>query len=543
MAYPSADDFKSSDGKAKRDRAPIDEISLKPSAAIGASWQRSQKRQNRPEPDARDGVQGGLRRRVTVGVVWATAASWSYQALHVALFVMLGRLLGPEAYGTIAMALIITASCQVLIADGGWHESLVTRTSLEALHCDSLFWCLFASGSVIAIVVGLAAATIARVLSTPELAQLLPPLALTLPLAGLALVPNALLHRSLRFGALALASWLGLLAAGGIGVGMALADAGAWSLVGFHLAEATVTLIVSVSAARWRPRARFSLPHLRDIFWYSRNVFAENGLLLLDYLLPRFLVAVALGPVALGYFSIARKVTELLEEFMLGPLASVALPAFAAVRAMPARLAAGVALALRCATLIAFPAALGLAVVAPELVAITMGEAWAPSALILRLLALTLLAMPVARIVRALMQGVGKVGLQLRLTLLSTALLALLVGTLALTAGLPGVAAALALQPALMVPVYVVAARRACRVDMLAPLREALPALAAAGLMAAVLLVWRAVVEGGSDLFLLATTAPLGMAIYLATVAALDRPILREGWAAWRLLRERPAKV
>jgi PST family polysaccharide transporter len=319
---------------------------------------------------------------------------------------------------------------------------------------------------------------------------------------------------------------------------MALSGAGVWSLVGFHLTEAIVALLVIAYAARWRPRARFSWSHLRAIFRYSRHVFAEHALLLADYLLPRVVVAIALGPLALGHFSMARKVAELGEEFLLGPLASVALPTFVGLRATPARLAAGVALAIRITTLIAFPACLGLAIVAPEFVQVALGDAWAPSAPILQLLALALLAMPVVRVARALMQGVGRVGWQLVLAMLSTALLALLVAALTPAAGLLGVAAALALQPVLMLPLYVVLVGRVSGVELLTPLRQALPTLAAGGLMGVALLAWRVLAQGLPDLLLLAGAVPLGVVAYLASLAILDMPILREVWATWHAMRE-----
>lgn len=491
-------------------------------------------------PNSRgDGSQPGLRRRVAVGIAWAAVAIWGQHVLQLAVFVVLGRLLGPEAYGTLAMALIVTASCQVLIIDGGWHEALIARARLQDSHCDSVFWCVSSLGGGVAAVVALSAPAVAWGFDAPEVAQLLPALALTLPLAGLVLVPRALLHRELRFGALALASWLALFAAGGVGIGMALADAGAWSLVGFHLTEATVALFVIAYAARWRPRARFSLSHLQVIFRYSRNVFAENALLLIDYLLPRFVIAVTLSPLALGYFTIARKVAELLEEFVLGPLASVALPAFAGARATPGRLAAGVTLAIRIAAVIAFPAGLGLAVVAPELIQVAMGDAWAPSAPILQLLALALLAMPVVRIARALMQGLGRVGWQLVLAILSTTLLAMLLMVLVPAAGLVGIAVALTLQPAIMLPICVGLVSRVSGIDLLAPLRQVLPTLAAGGVMVAALLAWRALAQEFSDLLLLAGAVPLGAAVYLTSLAVFDLPILREAWATWRALRER----
>jgi O-antigen/teichoic acid export membrane protein len=486
-----------------------------------------------------DRPQPSLRRRIAVGVAWATVAIWGQHILQLTVFLVLGRLLGPEAYGIMAMALIVTASCQVLIIDGGWHEALIARARLRATHCDSVFWCVSGLGGGVAVLVALAAPAVARGLDAPEVGRLLPALAVTLPLAGLVLVPRALLHRELRFGAVALASWLALLAAGGVGIGMALAEAGAWSLVGFHLTEATVALVVIACAARWRPRPRFSLPHLQIIFRYSRNVFAENALLLFDYLLPRFVIAVTLGPVALGHFSIARKVAELLEEFVLGPLASVALPAFAAARAAPERLAAGVTFAIRIAAVIAVPAGLGLAIVAPELIEVALGDSWAPSAPILQLLALALVAMPVARLARALMQGIGRVGWQLILTSLSTILLALLLVVLAPAAGLIGTALALTAQSAIMLPICVVLVSKVSGIDLRTPLRQVLPTLAAGGFMVAALLTWRALAQGSSDLFLLAGAVPLGAAVYLASVAALDLPILREALATWRALRER----
>jgi O-antigen/teichoic acid export membrane protein len=296
--------------------------------------------------------------------------------------------------------------------------------------------------------------------------------------------------------------------------------------------------VVIAAAARWRPGGRLSLSHLQTIFRYSRNVFAENALLLVDYLLPRLAIAVTLGPLALGHFSIARKIAELLEEVALGPLASVALPAFAAARAAPARLAAGATLAIRMAAVIAVPAGLGLAMIAPELVEVALGAEWAPSAPILQVLALALLAMPVVRVGRALMHGIGRVGWQLILTILSTTLLAVLLIVLARAAGLIGIALALPLQVALMLPICVGVVGKVSGIDLLTPLRQVLPTLAAGGLMLAALLAWRAVAQGASDLVLLAGAVPLGSAVYVASIAVLDLPILREAWVSWRALRE-----
>jgi hypothetical protein len=56
--------------------------------------------------------------------------------------------------------------------------------------------------------------------------------------------------------------------------------------------------------------------------------------------------------------------------------------------------------------------------------------------------------------------------------------------------------------------------------------------------MGVALLAWRVLAQGLPDLLLLAGAVPLGVVTYLASLAILDMPILREVWATWRAMRE-----
>jgi O-antigen/teichoic acid export membrane protein len=82
-----------------------------------------------------------LRRRASLGVVWATAGAWGREAAGFAVFLILARLLGPEAYGLVAMASVVIAVAQLLVADV-IQEPLIQRQKLEPGHLDAAFWSL-----------------------------------------------------------------------------------------------------------------------------------------------------------------------------------------------------------------------------------------------------------------------------------------------------------------------------------------------------------------------------------------------------------------
>ncbi|MGK7866342.1 oligosaccharide flippase family protein [Falsiroseomonas sp. E2-1-a20] len=466
--------------------------------------------------------------RIARGTAWAAAASWGRQILQLVVFLVLARLLGPETYGLLATALIVTASSEVLITDGGWREALIACPVLDPRHLDSVFFALCALGLGLFAAITALAPLLASGFGTPEAAPLLGPLALALPLSALVLVPDALLQRELRFAPLAIASWLALVTGGAVGIGMAVTGHGVWSLVGYHLADAATRCIVVALAAGWRPSGRMSWPHLLEILRFARHVFGESLIQLVEYLLSRWVVAVGFGPAALGLFQMARKVVELVEELLLGALARVALPAFTGLRAVPGRLEPGATTALRLALAVALPCSLGLAVLAPDLVRLALGPAWVESGILLRLLALALLAAPPFYVTRALLQALGRVGWQLVAAALSAALLALLLVGLA-PFGLPGIALAPALQALLMAPISLVLVARVSGISLLRSLRATCPTLAAAGAMAAALLAWLEL--AGQTLpaaLVIALAPPLGAAVYLGALALLDRALLRE---------------
>jgi O-antigen/teichoic acid export membrane protein len=482
-----------------------------------------------------------LRRKAAAGAVWAFVETWGRQLLLLALFAVLARLLGPEAYGLVALATAVTTAADMLITNGGWSEALIQRRDLEPAHLDAVFWFGLAGSAALALAAVAAAGPLARLFDEPRLEDLVRWLSLTLPLYGAVIVPGALLRREFDFAPHTARALLAPTAAGAVAVPMALQGYGVSSLVAYHLTQAAVTAAVLWRAQRWRPSLRFSPEHFRELLPYVAGITGERVIGVADNLLPRLAIGYVLGPAPLGQYAAARRVADFLFTLATVPLSRVALPSFASLGEDPERLRRALRAGGELAGLFAFPCFLGVAVVAPDLMPAVFGPAWAPSAAVVQVLALVGLVTPFNQLSVVLLQGVGRVGWQAALMAASTALLALLLALLGGPFGLEGVAAALLVRAYVVFPVRLHVTRRVAGIDVAEAYRGVLPTLAAALVMAGVVLLWRhwLLPAGTGAWAALASSAAVGAVAYALALAVLARPVLRRAAGLARSLRRR----
>jgi O-antigen/teichoic acid export membrane protein len=343
-------------------------------------------------------------RRALAGVLWTTVEVWGERLLQFGFFVLLSRLLGPDAYGLIGIALQINFAGEVLFAQGPWADAIGRDPCPTPERWSSLFWLLLAAGATLALLAVAAAAPTAWVFGQPALVQVMPCLAPALPLTALGVLPSALLRRELRFAPFAARSALAGLVAGAVATA-ALAGAGVWSLVLLQLVQPAVAAIVLWHAVPWRPARHFRLAEMRPTLAFVAGGMAERLVLVADALLLRVVIGKALGPTTLGHYVLATKALELLTQLLMRPVARVALPSAVRLAADPLALRRLAELGLEMAALIAFPAGLALAACATDLVAAIFGPAWAPSGVGLQLMAVAVAVSPVAQLCTSLGYG------------------------------------------------------------------------------------------------------------------------------------------
>lgn len=385
------------------------------------------------EPPARD----TFKSRTLAGLRWSVAEQIGNQLFQFLTSIALARLLEPRDFGLVGMILVFTGFA-TSFADLGLGAALIQRERVRAEHLDSAFWVNAAAGLLIALIMVAASPLIAALYEEPRLQALTAFMALSFVFSGLSIVQRARLAKAMDFRRLAIVGWSGKLAVGGVGIALAFAGFGAWSLAINAVASSAVTTIVLWSFSDWRPSFSFDRSALRELLGFSSHYF---GFQAMNYWLrnaDNLLVGKYLGTLALGLYARAYYLL-LIPVHLGGTLGRVMFPALSSIKNEPARMGR---VYLRVCQMTAFataPLMFGMFAVAEPFVLVLFGPNWAPMVDVLRILSLVGFLQSIGTLVGNLYLPTGRSDLMFRVGAI-TGVLGVAAMALGLRHGVTGVA-------------------------------------------------------------------------------------------------------
>ena len=328
-----------------------------------------------------------LRQRAIHGAMWSAIEKWGAQLVSTVIFLLLARLLGAEAFGLVALANVFMYFMQIFL-DQGFAQAIIQKDELEPEHLDTAFWTSVLMGSLFLVTILASAGVVANVYNEPDLAPIIRWMSISFLLAGLSSVQSAILQRNMQFKVFAARSLVATAVCGVAGIGAALMGLGVWSLVIKEITFGSTGAIMLWSSSSWRPGFRFSPEHFRELFAFGINIIGFNFLDFFNRRSDDLLIGYFLGAVALGYYNVAYRLLLIMIKLLTNVTIQVALPTFSKLQKEPDRMRAAFYRVTRYTSLISFPAFLGMATLAPELIQTLFGNEWLPSVPVMRILAL-----------------------------------------------------------------------------------------------------------------------------------------------------------
>jgi O-antigen/teichoic acid export membrane protein len=364
--------------------------------------------------------------RAGKGAVFIGAAKWLDVVATMVTLLFTARLISPEAFGIYGMALLAVLIPETVLG-GALAESLIQRKDLRSGHLNGAFALHVVLFVLLIGGLFLLSPLVAAHFSEPQLAVIVPVIAGTILVSCIGAVPGAILQRELRFGAIAFGDAAGTIAAAALGIGLAFAGFGVWSLVFMEMGRRVAKQACFIVAAKWFPTFKFKFDDIRELLRFNLLTLATRLLLQFDQAIPSFFVGSILGAQALGYFNMAFRILQQISAVMMAPFASVALPVASAVQHDRQRMHVFLGAATRAAALLAFPVFVGASAVAPVALPLLLGQEWAPVGLAAQILILTAIRSPANVFNGEVLRGIGKPGLQVATVLSGTALALVLV--------------------------------------------------------------------------------------------------------------------
>ena len=348
-----------------------------------------------------------LSERALFGFNWALLTSGGQAMLSLGIVMVLSRLLTPEHFGQLAIAIVFLTLCDTAVRRGV-GPALVQRLHLTGHHLSAGFALSFGAGILLAALLFGIAPQLASLIGQPDIAPFLRVLSLAVVATGASVASEHALRRELRFRALMVAAVTSQTLAGAISIVLALLGKGVWALVMGALVRQLVFSLIAILYApppRNLPvQASAAADLVRTGVGFSMiallNVLSFSGI--------NLAIAATLGASQLGLYTRARSLANAPTR-IAPPLRDVLMPAMAQRQNKTSRLRRVHANLGEMLSLAVLPLGLFLMVAAPEIVAVILGAQWQDAVPALRVLALAGMAQTLGTVQVAAIRALGAV--------------------------------------------------------------------------------------------------------------------------------------
>lgn len=265
-----------------------------------------------------------LGRSVSAGL-WSYGGAGAKIASQFLITLVMARLLGPEPYGAMTIAML-PISLGFLVADAGLGTGLIQRREIDnGLIQQCMWWQLMIGLGAGLLVMGLSW-PITLALDAPAALPLMMAVSVVFPVNAMYQVPAALLRREMRFKELQIANVSSMvLANAGVGLTLAFAGAQAWALVAAVVTQAVLNALI----VWWFARPPWTLR--RQAWPSSLTRFGASiiGLNISNWLITNvetMVLARLQGTIILGAYNRLHIISTGITGMLLPPLQAVILP-------------------------------------------------------------------------------------------------------------------------------------------------------------------------------------------------------------------------
>jgi PST family polysaccharide transporter len=459
-------------------------------------------------------------------MVWAYGSYTGGRILVLLTTAILARLLTPSEFGLVGFALAVTAFLDV-VSDLGVSEALViVRDDDEAARKANTAWTLAVILSVALTVIAAALGPLAAsFFHQPELKVMLPVLGLNFLLRGLGVTHFALAQREIDFRTRTIAETADVVVRGGVGIGLALAGAGAYSLVGGYLVG-TVALTTSLWVlVPFRPSPRLRRDDLSSLLRFGGGLTALSILSAITAQIDYLAIGRVLGQAKLGLYTLGFRLPELFVINFAYVAGMVLFPAFAGVDRDA--LASAFLTSLRYVLMVCLPLVIGLAVLAEPVVLTLFGAQWVDSITVMQVLSIFAFGVTLGIPAGTAYKSIGRVDILIKLAIPRTALAAASI-IVFVDHGIVAVAACQAAVAGTFSLINIGFASRLLETGVGRICVAAWPPVLAGAVMAGALGIVLAAVEG--PYATLAVGLPVGAAAYVGVLWLVARETLDKLW-------------
>lgn len=340
-------------------------------------------------------------------VLWDFSSKILNQLISLVVSVILARLLTPEDFGIVGIALVFV-SFSTLFLDLGFRNTIVFDQERSSDLYSTVVIFNVAGALLLAGLIYFSASWIAIFFKEPQIKNVVQWVTILFVLNAATLVPNALNSKELRFKALAGISVTSSVISGVIAIYAAIRGYGLWSILIRAIVNSLLVCALNWLICSWKFKWKFKATAIKKVWSHSFRFFLTSLMEGVFVRLDVLIIGKAFNPSIVGYYTRAQSLDNISRELTSGTMYSVFFPYFSKIQDDRVKVIEVYKQCLHMVSFIVLAISGFFFINAKAIFIILFTEKWLPSVDIFRILTLIGFVYTLTVVMNILLGGIGK---------------------------------------------------------------------------------------------------------------------------------------
>lgn len=383
------------------------------------------------------------------GVFWSGISQFSTQLYQFIVMIILARLLFPEDFGVIGMAVIFTGLVQT-INELGLSAAIIQKKNINDNHLSTSFWISLGLGIFLCITTVAISSYIADFFKNELVGPVVSVLSIGFILGSFGVVHRSLLQKNVEFKKIAVTEISASVMSGTVSIILALFGFGVWSLVFGTILNNFTRIILLWKVCTWKPSMIFDLTSFKELFSFGAHVMGSQFLNYIDSNVDYLLIGKFLSATTLGHYNLAYQLSMFPLTRISSIITNVTFPTFSIIQDDNEKLRYAYLKVIKYISTVTFPMLAGLIVVAPDFIPIVFGEKWTPMIVPLQILCVAGALKSVGSTVGTILLSKGRSDIQFKWNIFTAIVLPIAI-LLGIRYGIIGVATVITIMSCILI--------------------------------------------------------------------------------------------
>lgn len=360
---------------------------------------------------------GNLKDKTRSSFTWDLIGTGARQLSTLSISIVLARILEPEEFGIIGMAMVFVTVMQVFI-DVGFTEGIIQKKEISHVELSTVFFLNIAISLIFSLIILFSAPFVSDFYKNESVGNVLVYLSI-IPLLGAAgRVHASLLTKNLDFKSLTIRDLTATIISGVLGIIAALLDYGVYSLVIQQISFVLIGTALLWVKSGFIPSLTFSFNSVKELMSFSTYVFFDSILQSIFRKADTVFIGKIFSPAILGFYTRAESLNTLINNYTSNTLAKIIFPVFSKLQDDSKKFISVFEKAVSMVTIVTTLMSGLLYFSAENLIVWMLGAKWLPSVIFFKILVFKTIILPLRGIVYKSMLSKGLSKLKFKLGIL-----------------------------------------------------------------------------------------------------------------------------